>query len=66
MPLFTFIDLYKLISSFDIAKKDLLNSFAAKETIWIDDVRPIHEIDKHLDFIFKPINRRGEYYAFRA
>ena len=33
-----------------------LNSFAAKETIWIDDVRPIHEIDQHLDFIFKPSN----------
>jgi len=36
-----------------------LNSFAAKETIWIDDVRPIHEIDKHLDFIFKPIKSKN-------
>ena len=36
-----------------------LNSFAAKETIWIDDVRPIHEIDEHLDFIFKPIKSKN-------
>ena len=40
-----------------------LNSFAAKETIWIDDVRPIHEIDQHLDFIFKPIKSKNPKWA---
>jgi len=32
-----------------------LNAFAAKDRIWIDDVRPIHEIEKHIESIFKPI-----------
>src|ERR1700756_744023 len=36
-----------------------LNSYAAKDIIWSDDVRPIHKIDEHVPDICRSIKDRA-------